>query len=136
MKTLVQFTKFGIVGISNTVVSYGVYSYLVYIGLPYLISNIAGFIAAVTNSFFWNNKYVFKKSKNERRNPISVLVKTFIAYASTGLVINTFLLYLFIEKFNISKYFAPLLCFSITVPINFLLNKIWAFKSVKGDTNG
>ena len=47
IQTLIQFIKFGIVGASNTVISYGIYALLTYFGVPYVISNIIGFVVGV-----------------------------------------------------------------------------------------
>ncbi|MDR2730220.1 MAG: GtrA family protein, partial [Treponema sp.] len=70
---LFQFVKFGIVGLSNTAISYVIYSLLVYPGLHYIIASVIAFITSVLNSFFWNNKYVFKKEDNQKRGVIHSL---------------------------------------------------------------
>lgn len=131
-----QFIKFGIVGLSNTVISYVIYAMLTYFGIPYLIASIASFIVGVFNSFFWNNRYVFKKTDNEKRNPWWTIIKVFFAYAGTGLVLSNVLLVLFVEKCRISKYIAPLLSLTITVPLNFVINKFWAFRTKTIETDG
>ena len=128
---IVQFIKFGIVGLSNTAISYIIYSSLVYIGLHYIIASIIAFIVSVLNSFFWNNKYVFKKGINEKRSILHSLVKTYISYASTGLVLQNILLFVFIDIMHISRYIAPLFGLVITIPLNFILNRQWAFMSPK-----
>jgi putative flippase GtrA len=128
---LIQFIKFGIVGLSNTVISYAIYSVLVYIGLHYLVASIISFIISVLNSFFWNNKYVFKKDDDQKRNVFHSLIKTYISYAFTGLILQNLFLFLFIDILHISKYLAPLFGLVITIPLNFILNKLWAFKPVK-----
>lgn len=81
------------------------------------------------NSFFWNNRYVFKKNKGEKRNIWLTLIKTILAYAGTGLFLSNILLILFVEIIGISKYIAPLINLVITIPLNFLINKYWAFKT-------
>lgn len=126
-----QFFKFGLVGISNTAISYGIYALLTYLGVPYVISSIIGFVVSVLNSFFWNNRYVFKKGEGEKRNPWWTLLKTFAAYAGTGLVLHNLLLVLFVEKFELNKYLAPALILLITIPLNFIINKFWAFRTKK-----
>ena len=126
-----QFIKFGIVGLSNTLISYFVYAFLTYFGVPYVLSNIIAFIVSVLNSFFWNSRYVFKQGVNEKRSFCKSLLKTFISYAGTGLVLSNLLLVIFVEKISISKYIAPIFSLVITIPINFLLNKFWAFKTHK-----
>jgi len=127
-ETIIQFFKFGIVGLSNTAISYIIYSILIYVGLHYLIASIIAFFFSVLNSFFWNNKYTFKKEENKERNILHSLIKTYISYAFTGLVIQNLLLFIFIDIFHISKYIAPFFGLIVTIPLNFLFNKLWAFR--------
>jgi putative flippase GtrA len=124
-----QFIKFGVVGFSNTAVSYIIYYALVYIGLHYLIASVVGFIVSVLNSFFWNNKYVFKHSGDRKRGIWGALIKTYVSYALTGLVLSNILLFILVDMLQISKYLAPLFCLAVTIPLNFVLNKKWAFKA-------
>ena len=124
----VQFIKFGLVGVSNTLVYYACYSILVHLGCHYAIANGIGFVISVLNSYLWNNLFVFKKAEGKKRSTAAALVKTFISYALTGLLLQTFLLHLLIDIAGISKYIAPLLCVCVTTPLNFLLNKFWTFR--------
>jgi len=128
---LPQFIKFGIVGLSNTVISYILYSVVVYFGIHYLIASIIAFSISVLNSFFWNNKYVFKKDDGQKRSIFHSIIKTYISYAFSGLILSNILLFIFIDILHISKYLAPFFGLVITIPLNFILNKKWAFQSVK-----
>ena len=129
--TAIQFVKFGIVGLSNTIISYLVYALLVYLRLHYLVASIIAFFISVLNSFFWNSRYVFKKDDGAKRNVFHALVKTFVSYAFTGLVLQNIFLFVFIDILHISKYIAPLISLVVTVPLNFIMNKFWAFKQSK-----
>ena len=133
--SLIQFIKFGIVGVSNTAISYFTYSLLVYIGVYYIIASVIAFIISVINSFYWNNKLVFASNDNLIKTLIIKFIKTFLAYASTGLVLQNVLLWTLVEQFKFSKYLAPLFILIITVPLNFVLNKYWAFKEVQNEEN-
>jgi putative flippase GtrA len=104
------------------------YSALVFCGVYYLIASAAAFIVSVLNSFFWNNKYVFKEHK-EKRRIAPALFRTFAAYGSTGLILNNILLFVLVDTIKISEYIAPLLCLIVTIPLNFILNKFWAFNN-------
>ena len=128
----VQFIKFGIVGAINTIVFYVVYAVLVYIKVPYLLANIIAAMVSILNSYFWNNRYVFKLGKNENRNVWSTLIKTFFSYTATWLVISNIVLVFFVEIIHVSEYIAPVFVLFITVPLNFIINKYWAFKTKKG----
>jgi len=120
-----QFLKFGIVGVSNTLVGLIVYYVLIYFNIHYIVANTMGFIVSVFNAYYWNDRYVFKKQRN--RSTVDVLIKVYIAYGMT-FILNTALLFIMVSHFNISKYIAPVINLVIITPINFLLNKYWAFK--------
>lgn len=123
-----EFLKFGIVGISNTVISYVTYAALVFLGSHYLVASVISFAVSVLNSFYWNSKYVFVLGEGESRSPIRTLWKTFCAYAFTGLFLNNVLLILEVGIFGINEYVAPLLNLIVSVPVNYLINKFWAYR--------
>jgi putative flippase GtrA len=127
--TLVQFIKFGVVGLSNTAVAYAVYYPLVYVNLHYLAASVISFIVCGLNAFFWNNKYVFKCNGDQKRDIWGAIFKMYASYALTGLVLQNILLFVLIDVLAISKYIAPILCLAMTIPLNFVLNKKWAFKA-------
>lgn len=120
-----QFIKFGIVGFSNTLISLAVYYILVFFGWNYLLANTMGFLISVCNAFFWNYRYVFK-DKTETSIPKS-FSKVFITYGISYLV-STFLIWLMVDIMYISEWLAPLIRLVVTVPLNFVLNKLWAFR--------
>lgn len=119
-----QFVKFCLVGVSNTLISFGIYCVFVLINKKlYLVGNAVGFVVSVLNSYILNSKYVFKK-RDER---VKTIAKTFTAYG-TNLLIGTVLLYLFVDVMRLSEFIAPILNLAVTVPLNFLLNKFWVMK--------
>ena len=96
------------------------------------VASVVGFILSVLWSFYWNNRYVF--ASNDKNNPWwKKLLKTYLSYALTGIVLANLLLYFWVSVLGISKVIAPLLSLVITVPLNFVLNKFWAFRS-RSDT--
>lgn len=156
--SVIQFIKFGLVGVSNTLVNYLVYVIFVALGVHYVIANALGFIISVLNAYFWGSRFVFKEDKTkEKRVWWKVLLKTYASYA-LGFGINTVLLILWIDLLNIGQYFgfvgdiigwasgflsflpesmtaeeiseivAPVLNMFVTVPINFVVNKFWAYR--------
>ena len=132
-----QFIRFGIVGVSNTAISYLIYSVTLLMfhraGLfpdfDYLVAQMIQFVLSVLWSFFWNNRIVFRKGTGEKRSIWKSLLKTYISYSITGLFLSSALLSLWIEMFHIDEFIAPLINLVITVPLNFLLNKFWAFRT-------
>lgn len=127
VEKIVQFIQFGIVGLSNTMISYIVYIIMVYFHFNYLLASVCGFMVSVINAFYWNNKYVFKQ-QGEGRNLLAAFMKTFIAYAGTGLVLHNILLIFWVRVCGMHEMLAPIVNLVITVPLNFVLNKVWAFR--------
>lgn len=125
---LQQFVKFGIVGLSNTLISYVVYVVLVFMGVYYLAASLIGFVVSVLNAYYWNNKYVFQTDAGESRVWWKTLIKTFASYAGTGLVLSNILLILWVEILHWPEIIGPLINLIVTIPLNFVLNKYWAFK--------
>lgn len=132
---LLQFIKFGIVGISNTLISYGLNVLILLVLRPFqvpwdfVLGNIVSFLLSVLWSFYWNNRFVFTVKDRESRKLGRALIKSYISYGFTGIILNNFLSWLWISVFGISKYIAPLINLLISVPVNFIMNKFWAFKS-------
>ena len=134
---LIQFVKFGIIGLSNTVISYVIYvvvllflqKYGYFPKTDYLIGQFIGFVISVLWSFYWNRKYVFDAADNTRVPWPQALLKTYISYAFTGIFLNSILSVLWVEWFGVPKIVAPIINLLISVPLNFILNKFWAFKN-------
>lgn len=135
LQGIVQFVKFGIVGASNTVISYVINVLVLLLLKPlnvpwdYIAGNTVAFILSVLWSFYWNNKYVFTVKEGESRNIGRALLKTYISYGFTGIVLNNILSYVWINVLGISKYVAPIINLVISVPLNYIINKLWAFKN-------
>ena len=133
-ESIIQFIKFGIVGFSNVVVSYIINICTLLLlkkyNLPYdfIIGNILSFLLSVLWSFYWNNKYVFKNNSNDKKSILKKLLKTYIAYSFSCIILNNVLSLVWIEILRISKYIAPIINLIVTIPINFIINKLWAFK--------
>ena len=135
-KIIVQFIKFGIVGVSNTLISYVMYMIGIGLGVHYLLANLLAFLVSVINSFYWNSRYVFKREEGKPRSPFSVFVKTALSYAGTGLVLTSILLTVQVDMLGVPEWLAPLINLVITVPLNFVLNKLWAFRSEEDQKPG
>lgn len=133
---LIQFFKFGIVGLSNTIVSYSVYVVSVLIidslgifeNTNYIVGNSVAFIVGVLWSFFWNQKYVFKLEERNTKTILLALLKTYATYFFSSWVLSNIFSTFWISVLKCPVLIAPLLNLIITIPVNFLLNKFWAFK--------
>lgn len=155
MKHLWQFVKFGIVGVSNTLISEVIYALVICLHGHYILANFLGFTISVLNAFYWSNRYVFKEEDgDEKRVWWKTLIKTYVAYLA-GFFLNVGLLFLWVEIVDVSRFMQPVTDFlwqygityfdaemlgdlvaqifslPIVVPVNFLMNKFWAYRKNK-----
>src|SRR5260370_37896943 len=86
---LIQFVKFGIVGISNTLLTFAVYTLLLKVfGVWYLAASAIGFGVGTVNSFLLNRRWTFRGHVGDALTPVRWTVVQCV-----GLGINEGLLY-------------------------------------------
>ena len=91
-------------------------------------ANIAAFVISVLNAFFWNDRYVFKQGNDGRERVWwKALLRTYLSYAFSALFLTEILLYVEINVLGLPKLLGPVINLVITTPINFVMNKFWAF---------
>lgn len=126
-KSLIQFIKFCVVGVSNTLVNLAVYYLIVLFNRElYLAAYVIAWLVSVLNAFFWNNRFVFKDKKAGWRSACIKLVKAYISYGTT-MLLSVLLLRSQVEVWGISEIVAPIINVAVTTPINFVINKYWTF---------
>lgn len=122
-RSVIQFIKFGLVGMSNTILGFSIYYLLLLLNINYLVSNLISWVVSVFNAFFWNDKYVF----NNESTWLKKLFRTYVSYG-VSLFVSTLLLFVLVKWCNVSEIIAPIICLVITIPLNFFLNKFWTFR--------
>lgn len=124
-KKILQFIKFGFVGLSNNLIFFAIYYTLIYFNVNYLESNILSYVISSIWGYVLNRIWVFKENKEKVSKTV---VKYYIIYGSS-FFINVLSMYIVVDILDFSKIIAPVLTMIIVVPYNFILNKIWTFKS-------
>ncbi|MBQ2642469.1 MAG: GtrA family protein [Eubacterium sp.] len=140
-QTWLQFAGFCFVGCTNFVVNTIVYEITLFAlggdtvsvtigGHTFLwakyVAIIVGFVVSVPNAYFWNNKMVFRDDE-KKDHWFKVLMKTYAAYATTGIFLYYLLAWIFCDVMGIPAWIMPIINLVITTPINFFMNKLWAF---------
>ncbi len=80
-RTFIQLLKYGIIGISNTLITLIVF-YIIntWMGLGYAIANTIGYVLGLINSFVWNRTWVFRSGGNLWREAGLFLLGFLICY--------------------------------------------------------
>lgn len=117
--------KFTLTGVGNTIVDYAIYSLLaVFLGVNVYFAQCCGYAAGMLNSYFINRSWTFKT--NHRF--FSLQMVKFIAANLITLVLSMLLLKLFLDFAGMSPLLAKLPTVCITIVVNFILSRYWAFR--------
>ena len=125
IKRMEQFIRFAVVGCTNTLINLAVYYTCIYLGMHYNLAYTLGFLVSVCNAFYWNNKVVFVNKQEQ--SLLKAFIKVLMSYGASFLL-SLVLMSVLIDILHISTLLAPLIKMSVTIPINFILNKLWAFR--------
>jgi putative flippase GtrA len=122
---LVQFVKFGVVGVSNTLLTFAVYGLLLKVfGVWYLAASAIGFIVGATNGFLLNRKWTFREHVGDALTPVRWAI-----VQSCGLGINEGLLYLFVHDARLDKLLAQAFATAVVTITTFIANRAWTFRT-------
>lgn len=125
METFKQAIKYGIVGVSNTVITAVVIWIMMKLfGFSDVVSNIVGYVAGVLNSFIWNKQWTFQSEAGW----LSSGIRFGIVFGICYLLQLGLLLYLN-QQLTIDPYYNQLIAMAFYTVINFLMNKYITFKS-------
>lgn len=126
--TFKQFVKFSIVGVSNTLLDFGLYLLLTRIfSINYLIANIFAYSLGVTNSFIFNKIWTFR----DKEKKFHFQYLKFWAVSLVGLSSNELILYLLVKEAHFQDVLAKIIATFIVLFWNFTANKFWTFRQRK-----
>ncbi len=120
---LIQFVKFGIVGVSNTVLTLLVYTVLLKLGVWYLAASAIGFIVGATNGFLLNRRWTFREHVGDALTPIRWGI-----VQGCGLGVDEGLLYLFVHDAHVDKLLAQVFATAVVTVTTFFVNRAWTFR--------
>jgi putative flippase GtrA len=139
-----QFIKFALVGISGTIIDFGIFNLLLSMQLSSIFASTVSFLVAVFNNFYWNRNWTYPESKI---HPIATQLIKFSAVSIAGLLIRT-ILYKLIEQTSIDfaegllieniRFSSEVvgknisLAFVIIIVLfwNYLANRLWTYKNI------
>lgn len=119
-----KFLKFSAVGLSGLAIDFCI-TFLTKekLRLNKYFANSLGFVFAATSNYLLNKTWTFQDT-----NPYAVTqFSKYILIALIGLVINNLIIYLLVNKKEISFYWAKLIAIGIVVLWNFIANYNYTF---------
>jgi putative flippase GtrA len=121
---ILQFVKFGIVGVSNTLISFAVFTLLLKaFGVWYVAASGIGFAVGAVNGFLWNRAWTFRGHVGDALTPVRWFV-----VQSCGLLVNLGLVYLFVDGVGFGELTGQAATIVIVTVLTFFANRAWTFK--------
>ena len=115
---------YGVIGSSSALLDFTIFTILTELcGIYYLIANCISVTCGLTNSFILNRKYNFKVTDKTLKRAVMFF---FVGFC--GLLINSTLLYVFINYAHFITPVAKLCAIVIEVLLQFTVNSLVTFK--------
>ncbi|MDB8803877.1 GtrA family protein [Romboutsia sp. 1001216sp1] len=114
---IIEYIKFNIIGISNFVISQGIYLTLfIYFKLHYLLAYTITSVISITASYILNSKYTFKEKKySYKKFFYSILIYIFEYILNMGVIV------ILVNVFKLGEILSPIIAPTFTTPPIFLL---------------
>lgn len=121
-------------GAITTIVNWGVFTFLIYLDTPLVISNTISWMAAVIVAFFTNRWWVFKSSTKEFRNVLNEGLAFLGSRILTGILelgLVPILVQIGLDGFifGTTGLDAKILVSVAVVIGNYFISKVWIFKA-------
>ncbi|WP_392538301.1 GtrA family protein [Legionella sp. 227] len=125
-RNLIQFIRFGTVGLITNIIGYSFFLGLTWVGInPKVVITIL-FFFNLTFSFFSNRRWVFANHQNQKFNRVTI-VRFIIAYL-TGYLINLALLIECVDRLGYSPQLVQLIAIALIAIYFFFVLKLLVFR--------
>ena len=125
--TLFKFLKFCVVGVTGTVVDFGLtWICKEKIKIPKFVANAIGFVVAATSNYFLNRWWTWGSTNSQ----VGVEYTKFFAVSLIGLGLNTLILYILHEKMKVNFWVSKVFATGVVMIWNFLANNFFTFAGV------
>lgn len=130
MKESVRILRFAIAGTLNAlIIAVVVWICMDLLGCNYLWSNVAGYVAALINNFFWSKYWVFSSKEGNFLREVPLFLLAF-----GGAYLAQFLsLLVQVEGLGLNEYLAQFFGLFIYGAVNFVLNRKITFSKSGSD---
>jgi putative flippase GtrA len=119
----VQLGKFGAVGATGYALNLVIYALLLGLG-AHTASGIS-FVVAAASNYWWNRHWTFADTKGH----FGYQGMRFYLVSGVAWCANQLWLLVFLDWLGLGKIVAQAIAIALVMPLNFLGNKLWSFRS-------
>jgi putative flippase GtrA len=120
---VVQFARFLTVGASNTIVSYVVYTALLWVGVIYWLSGALAFVVGAVNGYIFNRRWTFVATDDLATRVRYGVVQGAAVVATSGL------LWFVVNLLSVGRLVAYAIAAPAVTAAMFLANRGWVFRN-------
>ncbi len=131
LEILRQFIRFNLVGVLNTLLTYGIYSGLVYLGVHHLAAVVIEYAFGIVFSYLLNKRFTFAVRGGGSR----MFGRMLLAYIPT-LLLNALLLWLLVDRLHWNKYVGQAVALGLVSVLSFIAQKVFVFRLRKETPHG
>ncbi len=120
-----QFIKFGLVGVSNTLLTFAVYTLLLKVfDVWYIAASAIGFAVGAVNGFLLNHSWTFRGHAGGSLAPLR-----WVVVQGCGLLVNLAVIYAAVDGLGLDKLLGQAIATAIVVVLTFFANRAWTFRA-------
>lgn len=118
-----QFVRYGVVGITNTLVFLAAYAICVHLGVWYIAASAIGYTAGSINGYILNRRWTFRAGHLSHTTSAGryTVVQIVAALANLGL------LYVFVDGLGANRIVGQVIVIVIVQLLSFLAHRAWSF---------
>lgn len=118
-----QFAKYGLVGVSNSLIGFAIYAVAVKLGVQYLLASAAAYAIGSLNGYVLNRRWTFRAGHLSHATSAS----RYGAVQLSAMAANLGLLYLCVDVFGVEKILGQAIVVVVVFLLTFVANRLWSF---------
>lgn len=126
-KDILELIRYGFWGGISTALNLVLFTGFIYIGIPYLVSNVSSYFIAVLFSYFFNKKYVYKKTEQNMNESIWQILKYFMI-RFLSIFVDSSMLWICVDIFTWNILLSKCVVSVFIIFSTYIINKLFVFK--------
>ncbi len=123
-----QYIRFNIVAVIYTIITYIIFSALIYLGVRYPIALLADYSTGVTLSFFLNKLFTFRYKERTNMKIFARMLLVYLIHFAVSLLLLALIVKIFSER-KIVLYLGRLGLTILLSAVSFVFQKYFVFKN-------